>query len=112
VIFPPLPPLTDPSDDLLRSYCATPLFSELLGPEVTVVYFVGIVGCMDNKPDCCPYTVTINSTTTTITTATITTIVSSRSNQLDFPTPPAPDQETLPVCPGDYWTIGNVCCPS
>jgi len=106
--FPPLPPRTGPGDDLLRGYCATPLFSELLGPQVTVVYFVGVVGCMDNKPDCCPYTVTINGTTT----ATTTTTVTAQPSPLDFPAPPAPDQETLPECPGDYWTIDNVCCPS
>jgi hypothetical protein len=110
--------------DLLVGYCATPEFSLVYGPQTTAVYFIGVVGCIGDKPDCCPFQV--SSTTSTVTTtvtktvgASLTTTVtqtagagSSITNQFLFPIAASSSQITLPRCPEDYETVSSVRCPS
>jgi hypothetical protein len=42
---------------LLVGYCATPDFSLVYGPQTTAVYLIGVVGCVGDKTDCCPFQV-------------------------------------------------------
>ena len=87
---------------LLVGYCATAEFSLVYGPQTTDMYFIGIVGCMGDKTDCCPFQV---ATTTATVTATVT-------DQFFFPGVARPELAILPRCPEDYVTISSVCCPS
>jgi hypothetical protein len=84
--YPPLPSFT--GGDLLRNYCATPEFTLLYGPQSTVVYYAAFVGCVNDKPDCCPFAVsTSTSTTTEIVIATTTGITAITSSFLTFISP-------------------------
>jgi len=97
---------------LLVGYCAIPKFSLVYGPQTTAVYFIGVVGCMGDKPDCCPFQV--SSTTSTITTTVTQTVRAGPSitDQFFFPIAASSSQITLPRCPEDYETVSSVCCPS
>ena len=81
---------------LLSGYCITPEFTLVSGPQSTILFYVPFIGCIDDKPDCCPFSVTTSTTTVT---------------ELGFPTPPSPAQSTLTVCPDDYHIVNSVCCP-
>jgi len=70
------------------------------------LYFIGIVGCMGDKTDCCPFEV---SSSTEIVTATVT---ATAANELGFPAAASSSQVTLSRCPEDYVTVLSVCCPS
>lgn len=135
--YSPLPPYTG-SGDLLRGYCTTPFFTLIPGP--TADLYIGVVGCVNGKDDCCPFsvasthattpaettadTVTITGTVTTETFVTITlgatspnfistsgTVANIGQNQA-FPTPSQASEATLNYCPDDYQTVSSVCCPS
>ena len=109
---------------LLVGYCATPEFSLVYGPQTTAVYFIGVVGCVGEKPDCCPFQV--SSTTSTVTetvtqtlgaglTTTVTQIAGAGPpviNQFPLPAAVSSSQITLSRCPEDYETVSSVCCPS
>jgi hypothetical protein len=112
--YPALPLYT--GGDLLRAYCASAEFTLLPGPQPTIVIYAAFIGCVNDKPDCCPFAVLTNSSsnaTTTIsatTTTTSTTIASlgsfssssstvsgntpSRSTVFFQPTPPFSSQST------------------
>jgi hypothetical protein len=102
--YPALPLYT--GGDLLRNYCAAAEFTLLPGPQPTIVIYVAFIGCIDEKPDCCPFVVSTNSSNTT----TSTTIISlgsfsslssigskntpSRSSAFFQPTTPFSSQST------------------
>lgn len=96
-----LPPYSGQGRPLLSGYCITPEFTLLPGPQSTIVYYVAVIGCIDDKPDCCPFPV---ATSTVTSTTTVT--------DLGFPLPVSPTQSTLTICPDDYHTVNSVCCPS
>ncbi|ORY02729.1 hypothetical protein BCR34DRAFT_605462 [Clohesyomyces aquaticus] len=110
----PVPKWTG-SGNLLQGYCATPEFSLLDGPTA---YWAPIVGCVGDKPDCCPFDVppsTIAGATGPVTI--VITIPASQSSNIPtgsggFPIPLQPAQATLDRCPDDYHSIGDGCCPS
>jgi len=135
--YSPLPLYTG-SGDLLRGYCTTPFFTLIPGP--TADLYIGVVGCVNGKDDCCPFsvasthatttaettaeTVTITGTVTTEFFMTITlgatsptfistpgTVANIGQNQA-FPTPSQASEATLNNCPDDYQTVSSVCCPS
>ena len=107
------------SGDLLQGYCATPDYIILDGPTA---YWAPVVGCVNGKTDCCPYSVakTTLATVTTITVvSTITVVVgpggvtqSAYANSQAYPLPVSANQLTLSYCPGDYQTVLGGCCPS
>jgi hypothetical protein len=81
--YPPLPSYT--GGDLLRNYCVIPEFTLLPGPQSTIVIYAAFIGCVNDKPDCCPYAVsTVTSTATAIATGntTRTTTFTSRSTTI------------------------------
>jgi hypothetical protein len=78
--YPGIPTYT--GGDLLRNYCVTPEFTLLPGPQSTIVIYAAFIGCVNDKPDCCPFVVSAGTprTTTTISaTATVTRTVSLSS---------------------------------
>ena len=115
-------PTWNGSGPLLVGSCATPEYSLVCGPQTTAAYFIGIVGCVGSKTDCCPYQVPSTPTTAAATTSETETLSEtaivpetvgpSITNQCDFPTAAVPSLVTLPRCPEDYVTISSVCCPS
>ncbi|KAH8648093.1 hypothetical protein BGZ60DRAFT_226620 [Tricladium varicosporioides] len=107
--------------NLLVGYCATPYFTVIPGP--TTDLFVGVVGCVGDKGDCCPFAVasthanTATSTGPSFTTVTLGATTTSNSfgaiNQnVAFPTALDAQAGVLDKCPGDYQLLGNQCCPS
>jgi hypothetical protein len=64
---------------------------------------VPIIGCADNRPDCCPSLnpVTAPPSTTTV----IVSVVESTEVVAALSADP------LTRCPSDYTDIGSVCCP-
>lgn len=107
----------------MRGYCATPLFTVIPGPTADI--YVGVVGCVNGKDDCCPFAVAsthgvADSSTTAISatitlggvsTAASTTLANIGQNQA-FPTADSPQAAILDHCPDDYQTVVNYCCPS
>jgi hypothetical protein len=83
---------------ILQDYCATPSFSEIVGPIATVVYYAGIVGCMANKPDCCPGQYGIAGSGLAL-------------EKNVFPDPADQSAEMLSGCPDDYELKSSFCCP-
>ncbi|KAI9761697.1 MAG: hypothetical protein M1840_001728 [Geoglossum simile] len=101
--------------DFLVGYCATAQFTGVIDAAGTAIFYIQVVGCIGDKPDCCP----ISTTDQVSTTATeIVTIFQSQSgapnpppNQYLFPSGPSSAID-LVTCPDDYQTISSVCCPS
>jgi hypothetical protein len=112
--YTPIPAWTG-SGDLLANYCGTPAFSLYNG--VSTVYWVPVVGCVNEKPDCCPYgsaaVANVGATETVFTTAV--TVPVQSSGQVSVPTSliqsGAVGQASLNSCPGDYQMISGGCCP-
>jgi len=105
---------------LLADYCSTPDFS--LFQNGATALWVPIVGCNNDKPDCCPYGSVYNpnlpstSPTGTLFTTSITVNVGP-SGQVSVPTSIstadlANELVTLGACPGDYQVISGGCCPT
>lgn len=108
------------SGSLLQGYCVTPDYILLDGPTA---YWAPVVGCVNDKTDCCPYSVAqptaIASTATITVISTITVNVgpggatqSANSGLPAYPVPVSSDQATLAHCPDDYETVSGGCCPS
>ena len=104
----------------------TPLFTLIPGP--TLDLYIGVVGCVDGKDDCCPFSVASTPTPTT-STATVTSqlistvtvsfggasgtqIPASTTSSQAFPLAVNTNQATLTRCPDDYQTVSDGCCPS
>jgi hypothetical protein len=83
--------------DLLTGSCATPEFTLLPGPQSTIVYYAAFVGCVNNKPDCCPFAVSTSTSTTTeivIATTTGTTTLTSAFLTVISPKTSTPSSQT------------------
>jgi hypothetical protein len=115
----PIPPWNG-SGPLLVGYCTTPQYTLFDG---ATALWAPVIGCVDGKPDCCPYTVQTQTATVTDTVSTVTIDIGistqgSQSSQgeqvgqLAFPTAENPAQATLPRCPEDYQSVSDGCCPS
>jgi hypothetical protein len=109
-------PIYQGTGDLLVGTCATPTFT--LVDAGTMVYYVPFVGCISDRPECCPWTAALTPVTTTVTvtnaevTETITkTTASHNPNDAAYPSAMYSDQQVLPHCPNDYYSISGSCCP-
>jgi len=117
---------------LLTGTCAIPEFTLLFGAQNTIIFYAAVIGCLDDKPECCPFSVSTPTPTTAGSAGTTTppspesttTTVAGTPGQAaptsppstslpnGFPTPASQAQATLTRCPKDYYTISSVCCPS
>lgn len=80
-------------------------------------YWAPVVGCVGGKPDCCPFDVV--PSTVAVAAAAVQTgsmlaesLTAAASSDKEFPKALSSTQGILSVCPDDYHTIGDGCCPS
>lgn len=116
----PIPTYTG-SGQLLQGYCNTPNYILLDGPTA---YWAPIVGCNNDKDDCCPFSVakqtdTAAATGTTVTVVSTVTVdvgpggsVATYTGLNAYPIAVSANQATLQRCPNDYQTVSGGCCPS
>ena len=109
------------SGTLLQGYCKTPNYILLDGPTA---YWAPMVGCNDDKTDCCPYPVAQPTDTATATGTTVTVIytvtvdgalATTQSTYTDlnaYPGAASAYQASLQHCPNDYQIVSGGCCPS
>jgi hypothetical protein len=108
------------SGSLLQGYCATPDYILLDGPTA---YWAPVVGCVNDKTDCCPYPVAKATATPSPATVTVVSTItvnvgpggatqSANPGLPAYPVPLSADQATLAHCPDDYQTVSGGCCPS
>lgn len=79
-----------------------------------------LVGCADDKTDCCPFQARQTSTATTAVTiiSTVTVevgpggVATAFTGQFGYPQADNSQQATLKSCPDDYVRISGGCCPS
>jgi hypothetical protein len=99
--------------ELLQGYCATPDYTMIDGPTA---YWAPVVGCAGMKPDCCPFDIAPSTMAvaaaldTTLSTASP--VPADTGKNRGFPSAISPAQSTLSICPADYRSIGDGCCPS
>jgi len=79
---------------ILQGHCTTAAY-ELIDGGPTV-YYAPVVGCGDNRPDCCPRT---TSRDVAIPTTAANAIIDSAN------------QVRLSRCPDDYYSTADGCCP-
>jgi hypothetical protein len=105
--------------NLLVGYCATPDYVLLDGPTA---YWAPLVGCVNEKSDCCPYAVQSGTSTSATTITVVSTITmdvgpdgatqAPYAGLQAYPTPVSSNQAILANCPGDYISVSGGCCPS
>jgi hypothetical protein len=100
---------------LLAGYCQTPALSLCHG--TTTAYWAAVLGCVDEKPDCCPYGA-VNFVSPGATEVVYTTTFAASigpAGQTILPSNVVPSVATaapsLSQCPGDYYQISGGCCP-
>ena len=92
------------SGPLLTGSCATVDFVLLY--ETTAFLWAPAVGCIDDKPDCCPFSPGAPSVSQPTTTNAI-------GSDDGFPALNGQDGATLNRCPQDYITVSSTaCCPT
>ncbi|KAK4102807.1 hypothetical protein N658DRAFT_324595 [Parathielavia hyrcaniae] len=92
-------PLYQGSGQLLRAECSATDFT--LVDAGSTVYYAGFMGCVKDRPECCPWAV-----------ATATATAQDNDRVYDFPTPVDDGLARLPSCADDYYSISGGCCPT
>ncbi len=107
-------PLYQGTGSLLDGACLSTEFTLL--DVGSTVFYAPFVGCVSDRPDCCPYTVaTTTLSVTQDTTVTMTITASGASDQgqgqsiMAYPQPA--DQQIMQACASDYYSISGNCCP-
>ncbi|KAF2727975.1 hypothetical protein EJ04DRAFT_396813, partial [Polyplosphaeria fusca] len=100
---------------LLQGYCATPEYTILDGPTA---YWAPVVGCMGDRPDCCPFDIPVPTQVEALALSSGSATTSTSGDNAPtggsgdgFPSALSPAQATLDACPDDYHSIANGCCP-
>lgn len=121
------PPLYSGNGNILRETCGSTSFT--LVDVGSTVYYAGFVGCVSDRPECCPWTVAgsnLKATGDTTVTVTVTAAPGNPGpsdgsggsgddgNRVQFPVAADQAQQLLRQCPDDYYTVsgGGGCCPS
>ncbi|KAK4662827.1 hypothetical protein QC763_602890 [Podospora pseudopauciseta] len=87
---------------MLAGECASAQYTLIDDGGPTLIY-APFVGCINNKPDCCPYTpATMAQKFKAVVTA---------SSDV-FPTPQNQQDSTMKSCAADYYSVSGSCCPS
>ena len=100
---------------LLQGYCVTADFTMIDGPTA---YWVPVLGCANEKPDCCPFDIppTVSAAQATAVETELASggagLASAAGSSYGFPSALSPVQATLSKCPDDYHSIDDACCPS
>lgn len=90
-----------------------------------IIIYAAIVGCMADRPECCPWSVSVegSSTRTAAEAARVAgldgspTSTSTEGNRVAggagrFPVPASGVQGLLSQCPDDYYSVSGQCCPN
>ncbi|KAK4200148.1 hypothetical protein QBC40DRAFT_73825 [Triangularia verruculosa] len=94
---------------LLQEGCAQPSFT--LVDAGNTAYYAGFLGCIKDRPDCCPWPVE------TAAAAVASAVSGSNAAELeklgfDYPIPVDAKQARLQTCADDYYSISGGCCPN
>jgi len=73
-----------------------------------VVYYAAVVGCDANRPQCCPWSVSVEGGSPTA--------AANDGNRVaggpgQFPVPANGVKALLEKCPDDYYSVSGQCCP-
>jgi hypothetical protein len=94
---------------LLNGYCASLDYTIINGPTA---YWAPVLGCIQNKADCCPFDIAPSTVAIAARAADTDTPNGALGSNGGFPSAVSSAQATLSKCPSDYHSIGNGCCPS
>lgn len=102
---------------LLKGYCNTAKYVLLDGPTA---FWAPVIGCADDKTDCCPFKARETSVGTSAVTvySTVTVDVgpggvgTAITDRYGYPQANDAHDATLKRCPEDYVTIRGGCCPT
>ncbi|KAK0723690.1 hypothetical protein B0T21DRAFT_414069 [Apiosordaria backusii] len=94
---------------LLQDGCAQASFT--LVDAGNTAYYAGFLGCIKDRPDCCPWPVE------TAAAAVASAVSGSNAAELeklgfDYPIPVDAKQARLQTCADDYYSISGGCCPN
>jgi len=106
-------PMYSGSGSLLQGACRSTQFT--LVDVGSTVFWAPFVGCVSDRPDCCPYTVATTAlagiTQDTTVTMTVTADGGSGQNQAVMAYPQPADNQIMKSCATDYYSISGNCCP-
>ncbi|KXX78843.1 hypothetical protein MMYC01_204023 [Madurella mycetomatis] len=95
---------------LLDGECAQTGFTRV--DAGNTIYFAGFMGCINDRPECCPWPVA-TATSGSTGPATDAAGVNVQDNiAYDFPMPVSDDLAQLVSCAEDYYSISGGCCPN
>ncbi|KAK3298138.1 uncharacterized protein B0H64DRAFT_65970 [Chaetomium fimeti] len=103
------PPQYQGEGELLKGACSQTDFTLVDGGNT--VYYGGFVGCVNDRPECCPWAVATPASVVSGSAATNGPAVNARDN-IDFPSPVNNDLAVLASCADDYYSISGGCCPN
>ncbi|KAK4660658.1 hypothetical protein QC762_121010 [Podospora pseudocomata] len=94
---------------LLKDECGQASFT--LVDAGNTAYYAGFLGCIKDRPDCCPWPVE------TATAAVVSAVAGSNAAELeklgfDYPIPVDAKQARLQTCAEDYYSVDGGCCPN
>ncbi|GAB1319885.1 hypothetical protein MFIFM68171_10095 [Madurella fahalii] len=104
------PPLVAPSfsdgGELLTADCKSTSYTLVDGGDM--VYYVAFIGCNADRPQCCPWDVSIE---------TLPSESDGKGNRVaaepgQFPIPADAAKGNLARCPRDYYSVSGQCCPN
>ncbi|KAK0622751.1 hypothetical protein B0T14DRAFT_514405 [Immersiella caudata] len=108
----PLPPVTQPTFTgagklLEQAECKSTSFS--LVSADNIIMYAAVVGCMADRPQCCPWSVSVDGSPTGG--------APQQGNRVAggpgrFPIPASGVQAYLDRCPDDYYSVSGQCCPN
>ncbi|KAK1756557.1 hypothetical protein QBC47DRAFT_187621 [Echria macrotheca] len=93
---------------LSQSDCSSTSYT--LVKAETVVYYAAFVGCDASRPQCCPWSVSVDGSATTTGALDEGNRVAGGPGQ--FPIPANGIQALLNRCPDDYYSVSSQCCPN
>ncbi|EAQ90025.1 hypothetical protein CHGG_06644 [Chaetomium globosum CBS 148.51] len=103
------PPQYQGEGELLKGPCSQTDFT--LVDAGSTVYYGGFVGCVNDRPECCPWAVGTPASAAAGSATTDGAAINARDNT-DFPTPVNGDLAVLASCADDYYSISGGCCPN
>ncbi|KAK4133475.1 hypothetical protein BT67DRAFT_382592 [Trichocladium antarcticum] len=96
--------------DLLRGPCSQTGFTQV--DAGNTVYYAGFVGCIRDRPECCPYAVDTAMGSAQATDAAGIQVQDNKDLGFDFPQPVSSDSGMQTKCAEDYYSISGGCCPN
>ncbi|KAK5659527.1 hypothetical protein OQA88_729 [Cercophora sp. LCS_1] len=74
-----------------------------------VVYYAAVIGCMGDRPECCPWSVSVEGSGGPTTASFEGNRVAGGAGR--FPVPASGLHAVLARCPDDYYSVSGQCCP-